>query len=111
MKQTPPNGTAKQHVRETHRQMRERCSAEETIRNLFENCFLPGDVEAKMGGWADHQNHCRCHDCSGNPIPADVHTRRGLVIPEMSEAIEKVSIEYRRVPLETCGSDTINSGA
>ena len=32
MKQTPPNGTAEQHVREIRRKTRKQCSSEEKIR-------------------------------------------------------------------------------
>ena len=29
-------------------------------RTLLENYFLPGDLEAKIGSFVDHYNHCRC---------------------------------------------------
>ena len=40
-------GSAEEHVKEIRRKTRRKFSAEEKIRILLENCFLPGDLEAQ----------------------------------------------------------------
>lgn len=60
-------------------------------RILTENYFLPGDLEAKVGRFVDHYNHCRYRESIGNLVPADVYTGRGQAILERREAISAES--------------------
>ena len=71
----------------------------QTMKNriLLENYFLPGDLEAKIGSFVDHYNHCRYHESIGNLTPADVYTGRGQAILERREAIKQKTFEYRRL--------------
>ena len=71
----------------------------QTMKNriLLENYFLPGDLEAKIGSFVDHYNHCRYHESIGNLTPADVYTGRGQAILERRDAIKKTTIEHRRL--------------
>lgn len=71
----------------------------QTMKNriLLENYFLPGDLEAKIGSFVDHYNHCRYHESLGNLTPADVYTGRGQAILERREAIKQETIEHRRL--------------
>ncbi len=62
MKQTPPNGTAEQHVREIRRQTRKKYSAEEKIRivisglrgehSIAEPCRREGIAESMYYVWS-----------------------------------------------------------
>ena len=69
----------------------------QTMKNriLLENYFLPGDLEAKIGSFVDHYNHCQYHESIGNLTPADVYTGRGQAILEKREAIKRKTIEHR----------------
>jgi len=71
----------------------------QTMKNriLLENYFLPGDLEAKIGSFVDHYNHCRYHESIGNLTPADVYTGRGQAILERRDAIKRKTIEHRRL--------------
>lgn len=71
----------------------------QTMKNriLLENDFLPGDLDAKIGSFVDHDNHCRYHESLGNLTPADVYTGRGQAILERREAIKQKTIEHRRL--------------
>jgi len=71
----------------------------QTLKNriLLENYFLPGDLEAKIGSFVDHYNHCRYHESLGNLTPADVYTGRGQAILERRAEIKCRTIEKRRL--------------
>jgi putative transposase len=71
----------------------------QTMKNriLLENDFLPGDLEAKIGAFVDHYNHRRYHESIGNLTPEDVYTGRGQAILERRDAIERRTIEHRRL--------------
>ncbi len=71
----------------------------QTMKNriLLENYFLPGDIEAKIGNFVDHYNHCRYHESLGNLTPASVYTGRGQAVLERREAIKLRTIEHRRL--------------
>jgi len=71
----------------------------QTMKNriLLENYFLPGDLEAKIGGFVDYYNHRRYHESLGNLTPADVYTGRGQAILERRDAIKRRTIEHRRL--------------
>ena len=54
----------------------------QTLKNrlLLENYYLPGDLEAQLGAFVEHDNHRRDHE-SLNPLtPADVYFGRGQTI-------------------------------
>jgi putative transposase len=71
----------------------------QTMKNriVLENYFLPGDLEAKIGSFVDHYNHCRYHESLGNLTPADVYAGRGQAILERREAIKQKTFEHRRL--------------
>ena len=71
----------------------------QTMKNriLLENYFLPGGLEARVGSFVDHYNHCRYHESLGNLTPADVYTGRGHAILERRETIKRRTIEHRRL--------------
>ena len=49
-------------------------------RILLENYFLPGDLEAKIGGFVDHYNHRRYHESLGKrPLKLTTQMRRSLL--------------------------------
>ena len=39
-------------------------------RILLENYYLPGDLEAHIGDFVEHYNHCRYHESLKNLTPA-----------------------------------------
>jgi len=67
------------------------------IRVLFENYFLPGDLERQIESFVEHYNHERCHESLKNVTPADVYFCRAQSILNRRERIKKKTIEHRRL--------------
>jgi len=71
----------------------------QTLKNriLLENYYLPGDLEAQIGAFIGHYNHCRYHESLKNLTPADVYYGRGQTILLEREKIKRKTIELRRL--------------
>jgi transposase-like protein len=87
MKQTPPNGTAEQHVREIRRKTRKQYSSEEKIRivisglrgehSIAELCRPEGIAENLCYVWSkEFDNGRRNYELHGKPIFAPVDSLR-----------------------------------
>ena len=71
----------------------------QTLKNriLLENYYLPGDLEAHIGRFVEHYNHCRYHESLKNLTPADVYFGRGQTILLQRERIKRDTIRKRRL--------------
>lgn len=71
----------------------------QTLKNriLFENYFLPGDLERQIASFVEHYNHERYHESLKNVTPADVYFGRAQSILNNRERIKKKTIEHRRL--------------
>ncbi|MEQ1672003.1 MAG: DDE-type integrase/transposase/recombinase, partial [Hyphomicrobium sp.] len=71
----------------------------QTLKNriLLENYYLPGDLEAHIGRFVEHYNHCRYHESLKNLTPADVYFGRGQTILLQRERIKRDTINKRRL--------------
>ena len=71
----------------------------QTLKNriLLENYSLPGDLEAQLGVFVEHDNHRRYHESLNNLTPADVYFGRGQTILLERERIKRKTIEHRRL--------------
>ena len=71
----------------------------QTLKNriLLENHYLPGDLEAHIGRFVEHYNHCRYHESLNNLTPADVHFGRGQTILLQRERTKRDTIRKRRL--------------
>jgi putative transposase len=71
----------------------------QTLKNriLLENYFFKEDLEAQIGAFIEHYNHCRYHESLGNLTPADVYFGRGEEILQQRERIKKLTIQNRRL--------------
>jgi putative transposase len=71
----------------------------QTLKNriLLENYYLPGDLEAQIGGFVDHYNHRRYHESLDNLTPADVYFGRAAAILAERARIKRQTIELRRL--------------
>jgi transposase InsO family protein len=71
----------------------------QTLKNriLLENYYLPGDLDATIGRFVEHYNHCRYHESLSNLTPADVYFGRGNNILLKRERIKRKTIENRRL--------------
>ena len=71
----------------------------QTLKNriLLENYYLPGDLEAEIGGFVADYNHLRYHESLGNLTPADVYFGRGQTILIERERIKRQTITNRRL--------------
>ncbi len=71
----------------------------QTLKNriLLENYYLPGDLEAQVDAFVEHDNHQRYHESLGNLTPADVYFGRGLTILLKRERVKRKTIEHRRL--------------
>jgi transposase InsO family protein len=70
-------------------------------RTLLENHYLPGELEAAIGAFVDHYNHCRVHESLGNVTPADVYFGRAPAIIEERRRIKEQTIQQRRLLNQT----------
>jgi transposase InsO family protein len=70
-------------------------------RTLLENHYLPGELEAAIGAFVDHYNHCRVHESLGNVTPADVYFGRAPAILEERRRIKEQTIQQRRLLNQT----------
>ena len=71
----------------------------QTLKNRIqlENYSLPGDLEAQLGVFVEHDNHRRYHESLNNLTPADVYFGRGQTILLERERIKRKTIEHRRL--------------
>ena len=71
----------------------------QTLKNriLLENSGLPGDLEAELDSFVEHNNHRRYHESLNNLTPADVYFGRGQTILLERERIKRKTIEHRRL--------------
>jgi transposase InsO family protein len=93
----PAKEPAEQVVKEIRRATRKHYSAEEKIRIVLENYFLPGDLEAQIEAFVAHYNHQRYHESLSNLTPADVYFGRGETILKERERIKQRTIHSRRL--------------
>jgi transposase InsO family protein len=71
----------------------------QTLKNriLLENYYLPGDLDATIGRFVEHYNHCRYHESLSNLTPADVYFGRGNTILLQRERIKRKTMQNRRL--------------
>jgi putative transposase len=71
----------------------------QTLKNrvLFENYYLPGDLEQKIADFISHYNHVRYHESIANLTPADVYFGRGQTILLEREKIKHKTFKNRRL--------------
>jgi len=71
----------------------------QTLKNriLLENYYPPGDLDATIGRFVEHYNHCRYHESLSNLTPADVYFGRGNAILLQPEKIKRKTIQNRRL--------------
>ena len=65
-------------------------------RILLENCYLPGQLEARLAEFVDFYNTRRYHASLGNLTPADIYFGRGPTILTRRQNIKLKTIELRR---------------
>ena len=66
-------------------------------RILLENHSLPGELEARVAAFVEHDDHRRLHESLGNLTPADVYFGRGEAILLERERIKRQTIQERRL--------------
>ena len=88
---------AEKTVRDIRRATRRRFSAEDKIRIVLENYYLPGDLKIRIGAFVEHYNHQRYHESISNLTPADVYFGRAHIILMQREKIKRQTIEQRRL--------------
>jgi putative transposase len=78
----------------------------QTLKNriLLEHDYLPGDLEARIEAFVDHDNHRRYHESLGNLTPADVDFGRGKTILLKRESIKRQTIQQRRLQHQTAAA-------
>lgn len=96
-KPRPAKEPAEQVAKEIRRATREHYSAEEKIRIVLENYFLPGDLEAQIEAFVAHYNHQRYHESLNNLTSADVYFGHGETILRERERIKRQTIQSRRL--------------
>lgn len=71
----------------------------QTMKNrlLFENDYLPGDLERQIGSFVDDYNNQRYHERLSNVTPADVYFARDKAILKKREKSKKQTILKRRL--------------
>ena len=58
---------------------------------------LPGDLEAQIEAFDDHDNHQRYRESLHNVTPADVYFGRDKTILQQRERIKRKALEARRL--------------
>ena len=66
-------------------------------RILLEHAYLPGELEAQVADFVEHDNHTRAHESLGNLTPADVYFGRGEGILAERERIKRQTLMDRRL--------------
>ncbi len=89
--------SAEKVIKDIRRITRKQYGAEEKIRIVLENYFLPGDLEAQIATFVEHYNHRRYHESLDNLTPADVYFGRGQTMLLHRERIKRKTIEQRRL--------------
>jgi transposase InsO family protein len=71
----------------------------QTLKNriLLESYYLPGDLDATIGRFVEHYNHCRYHESLSNLTPANVCFGRGNTILLKRERIKRKTMQNRRL--------------
>jgi putative transposase len=71
----------------------------QTLKNriLLENYYLPGQLEAQIGAFAEHYNQHRYHESLNNLTPADVYFGRAQTILLKRQRIKQQTIRQRRL--------------
>jgi putative transposase len=71
----------------------------QTLKNrvLLEHYFLPGDLEAQIEAFVNHNNHQRYHESLKNVTPADANFGRDKAILRQRERIKCKTPETRRL--------------
>jgi len=73
---------------------------------LFENYYLPGQLEARLAEFVDYYNTRHYHESLLNLTPADVYCGRGHSILKQRDTIRRKTIEQRR--LAAPSGDSLN---
>lgn len=87
-------------VRETHPQAHGKIGWwHQTLKNrvLFENYFLPGDLETQIAALVNAYNNTGYHVSLGNLTPADVFFGRDQGIIENGRRIKEATLRARRL--------------
>ena len=66
-------------------------------RILLEHHYMPGELEAQVRAFAEHDNRRRCHEGLSNLTPADVYFGRGQAILLERERIKRRTVRQRRL--------------
>jgi putative transposase len=68
-----------------------------TLKNriLWENYYLPGEIEARIDAFVPNYKHLRYHDSIDNLTPADVYFGRGQTILLERERTKRKTIQHR----------------
>ena len=66
-------------------------------RILFDNYYLPSDLERQIGLFVEHYNHDRYHESIDNATPADVYFGRSETILAEHKRIKLATIANRRL--------------
>ena len=69
----------------------------QTLKNriLLENHYLPGELEAQIGAFVEHYNHCRAHESLDNLTPADVCLARGATMLLSGRCVVRLTSRQR----------------
>jgi hypothetical protein len=76
-------------------------------RVLLETYYLPGDLENRIGAFAERYNHEHYHESLGNVTPADVYFNRATALIERRNRIKKT--HHRKPPLEPSAASRLTS--
>src|SRR4029079_7557649 len=87
--------SAEKTVRDIRRNTRRHHSAEEKIRIVLENYYLPGQLELSIGEFVEYYNNRRYHESLDNLTPVDVYFGRGPAILKWRESIKRKTREHR----------------
>jgi putative transposase len=71
----------------------------QTMKNriLFENAYLPGELEQCIEAFVANYNHVRAQESLKNLTPADVYFGRGEAILAERQRIKRMTIANRRL--------------
>ena len=71
----------------------------QTLKNriLLEHAYLPGELEARVAAFVEHDNHVRAHESLSNLTPADVYFGRGEAILQDRARIKRQTLMDRRL--------------
>ena len=58
---------------------------------------MPGELEARVAAFVEHDNHARAHESLGTLTPADIYLGRGEGILRERERIKRQTLMDRRL--------------